>query len=78
MSRIEGIPILTCMYETASAIGTVGMTMGITPQLGTVSRCIIIFLMIFGRVGGLTMVYATLPSSRKFASKLPQEQVNVG
>ncbi len=78
ISRIEGIPILTCMYETASAIGTVGMTMGITPQLGTVSRCIIIFLMIFGRVGGLTMIYATLPSSRKFASKLPQESVNVG
>jgi trk system potassium uptake protein TrkH len=52
--------------------------MGITPSLEPASRCIIIFLMIFGRVGGLTMVYATLPSSRKFASKLPQEQVNVG
>ncbi len=78
ISRIEGLPILECLYEAASAIGTVGMTMGITPSLEPASRCIIIFLMIFGRVGGLTMVYATLPSSRKFASKLPQEQVNVG
>ena len=64
ISLVESLPLLTCMFEAASAIGTVGLTLGITPQLGPVSRGILIFLMYFGRVGGLTLIYAAVPSRR--------------
>ena len=33
ISRVENLPVLTCLFETASAIGTVGLSLGITPQL---------------------------------------------
>lgn len=55
---LEGIPLMDAMFETASAIGTVGLTLGATPTLGTASKLILIFLMYFGRVGGLTLIYA--------------------
>ena len=46
---LEGIPLMDAMFETASAIGTVGLTLGATPTLGTASKLILIFLMYFGR-----------------------------
>jgi trk system potassium uptake protein TrkH len=78
ISRYEGLPILACCYETASAIGTVGLTLGITPHLHTLSRLLLIGLMYFGRVGGLTLIYATIPNMRKCIVKLPAERLTVG
>ncbi len=78
MSMIEGLPMLDCLFETASAVGTVGLSLGITPGLGAVSRLILILLMFFGRVGGLTLIFAALSGTRKTASKLPQEKITVG
>ena len=49
------------MFEVASAIGTVGLTLGHTPHLSDVSRIIIILMMFLGRVGGLTFIYAIVP-----------------
>ena len=46
ISRVEGIPLQTCMFETASALGTVGLTLGITTKLGWISRAILIVLML--------------------------------
>lgn len=54
----DGISIGKCLFETASAVGTVGLTLGITPQLGILSRIVLIILMFMGRVGGLTLIYA--------------------
>ena len=78
ISLVESLPLLTCMFETASAIGTVGLTLGITPGLGQVSRMILIFLMYFGRVGGLTLIYAAVPARRMRNQRLPLENVSVG
>lgn len=78
ISNIEGIPLLTCLFETASAVGTVGLTLGITPTLSLASRIIIMLLMFFGRVGPLTLIYAALPSSENNKSKLPMEKITVG
>ena len=78
ISLVESLPLLTCMFEAASAIGTVGLTLGITPQLGPVSRGILIFLMYFGRVGGLTLIYAAVPSRRMRNQRLPLENITVG
>ena len=78
ISRIESMPLLTCLFETGSAIGTVGVTLGITTKLSLVSRIIIMLLMFFGRVGGLTLIYAAIPSSDIQNSRMPLENISVG
>ena len=78
ISSVENLPITKCLYETASAIGTVGLTTGITSTLGTVSKSILIFLMYMGRVGGLTIVLATHNNTKKNLFKYPQETITVG
>lgn len=78
ISCLEGLPVLTCLFETASAIGTVGLTLGITPELGAISRLILIGLMFFGRVGGLTLVFAAFSEKTGIMAKLPKEKITVG
>lgn len=78
ISCMEGLPVLDCLFEAASAIGTVGLSLGITGELGLISRGILILLMFFGRVGGLTLVYAALSGNQGNISKLPQEKITVG
>ncbi len=77
ISMIDGIPVGACLFETASAVGTVGVTLGITPSLGVASRIIVMILMFLGRVGALTLVYAAL-SGGKAASRYPLENITVG
>ncbi len=78
ISCFEGIPLMDSFFEAASAIGTVGLTTGITPALSAASRGVLIVLMFLGRVGGLTLVFATAAAMRQNPSKLPQEKVAVG
>ena len=78
ISRVENLPILTSLFETASAIGTVGLTLGITPHLSVISQLILIGLMFFGRAGGLTIVFAAHTGTVTNISKYPQEKITVG
>lgn len=78
ISMVEDLPLGVCVFETASAVGTVGLTLGITPSLGVTSQVILILLMFLGRVGGLTVIYAALSGSTKKLTKLPKESITVG
>ena len=78
ISMLENLPVLTCLFETASAIGTVGLSLGITPQLGWISHLLLIVLMFFGRVGGLTLIFAALSKIQGNSARLPQERITVG
>ena len=78
ISITEGLPMLTCLFETVSAVATVGLSLGITGSLGLFSRIVLILLMFFGRVGGLTLIFAALSQMRKNVSKLPRENITVG
>ena len=78
ISVAEDLPMDVCLFETASAIGTVGLTLGLTPSLGWLARGILIFLMFFGRVGGLTLIFAAMSETNKAAARLPQEKITVG
>lgn len=75
---IDKIPLLSALFETASAIGTVGLSLGVTPQLSMVSHIILIFLMFFGRVGGLTLIFAMTSKLAPSISRMPQENITVG
>lgn len=74
----ENMPIMPALFEAASAIATVGVTLGITPELCAASKVILIILMFFGRVGGMTIVYAALSAKHPYVSEFPQEKIMVG
>ena len=78
ISVYEHLPLSDCLYETSSAVGTVGLTLGITPQLHIPSQIVLIILTYLGRVGGLTLIYATLSGKKAGNAKLPQEKITVG
>ena len=56
--QLENISYITVLFECVSAIATVGLTIGITSQLGVISQCLLALLMLFGRVGSITFLLA--------------------
>jgi len=78
LSALQEIQLTDVLFETFSAIGTVGMTTGITRDLNTPSRVILIVLMYCGRVGSLS--FAAALSARRAPSfvKEPTEPVIIG
>ena len=74
----ENMPIVPALFEAASAIATVGVTPGITPDLCAASKAVLIILMFLGRVGGMTIVYAALSTKHPYVSEFPQEKIMVG
>lgn len=78
ISSVENMPMLPCMFETASAIATVGLSLGTTGDFGTCARLVLIVLMFFGRVGGLTIIFAALSRKKPHVLKFPQEKIAVG
>jgi trk system potassium uptake protein TrkH len=65
------------LFETVSAFGTVGLSMGVTAQLNDVQKLAIICMMFAGRVGPLTLAYAWY-SSRRRGITYAEESVMVG
>ena len=78
ISTYENLPLVSCLFETASAVGTVGLTLGITPQLHISSQIVLITLMYLGRVGGLTLIYAALSGEKTINARLPLEKITTG
>ena len=78
ISAVEGLPVLTVLFETTSAAATVGLTLGITPGLSMLSKLILAFLMIFGRAGSLTMLLAFSADRVPAASTKPLEKIQMG
>ena len=66
----ESLPFEGLLFEAASALGTVGLSTGITAQLTPIGKLILILLMFIGRVGPLTFGVALfLPSERRLRGK---------
>jgi trk system potassium uptake protein TrkH len=78
LSISEQLPVLPCMFECASALGTVGLTTGITPGLHTVGKLLLCAFMFFGRAGGLTISYAIVIGHNRPQRRYPSEKVTVG
>ena len=63
LSATNGLPMIDCLFETISAIATVGLSTGITPLLNEISQILLIILMYFGRVGVMTVSLGFLLSN---------------
>ena len=69
ISATSPVGFADSLFETVSAIGTVGLTAGATTRLSLVSKCMIILFMYFGRVGLLTISFGFLkrkPSGEQY------------
>lgn len=75
---IDGVGLMPALFESASAVATVGLSLGITAQLSTISHVLLILLMFFGRVGGLTLIYAVSAGDGPTGARLPVGWITVG
>ncbi len=74
----ERAPFLNTLFEAMSAIGTVGLSMGMTPSLTNAGKLVICILMFFGRIGPLSIGFALMGGTDKPSYSLPKEKVYVG
>ncbi len=75
---IEPYTFTQVLFETVSAIGTVGLSLGITPTLCATSKLILILLMFTGRVGGLTLMLVLAERRRNIKITRPTVQILIG
>ncbi|KAF1295725.1 Trk family potassium uptake protein [Enterococcus sp. JM4C] len=76
----QGFGIEYIAFEVFSAFGTVGLTMGLTPELSVIGKAVIISLMYIGRVGVLTVVFSLITTAQRqeVKYKYPEESVMIG
>jgi trk system potassium uptake protein TrkH len=74
----ENKPFLPLLFETVSAFGTVGLSMGITADLTILGKIFIIVLMFTGRIGPLTLGFALMKGSRARRIRYPDAKVMIG
>lgn len=77
---VDGLGLEYIVFEVVSAFGTVGLTMGLTPELSIVGKVIIISLMFIGRVGIMTVLLSLIAKARQQEQhfKYPEESVLIG
>jgi trk system potassium uptake protein TrkH len=69
---------LAVLFETVSAFGTVGLSMGITPSLTPAGKLLITLMMFIGRLGPLTMAYALAFRRRPAKYEYAEERMMIG
>ncbi|MFE4711487.1 MULTISPECIES: TrkH family potassium uptake protein [unclassified Paenibacillus] len=78
LSVTEQASFLAVLFEAVSAFGTSGITMGLTPELTTIGKMLIIILMFVGRIGPLTLAYALKPKKSKELYRYPEGNITIG
>lgn len=78
LSTTEDANFLSILFETTSAFGTVGLSMGLTGKLTVIGKIIISFTMFAGRLGPLTLAYALGPKKGKELYKHPEGKMIIG
>ncbi|WP_170006770.1 TrkH family potassium uptake protein [Bacillus fonticola] len=78
LSITEDQPLVALIFEVASAFGTTGLTLGITPDLSVIGKILIMLLMFIGRVGLLSFLFALGGNDKKLKYSYPKERVIIG
>ncbi len=75
---VQGIPLSAALFEAVSAIGTVGLTQGVTPLLSPAGKWTVIGLMFAGRVGSMSVVMALTPDRPPSKLRNVPEKILIG
>jgi trk system potassium uptake protein TrkH len=78
LSTTENFPFLGILFEVTSAYGTAGMSMGLTSQLTTFGKFVIIVLMFVGRLGPVTLAFTLTPKAEKELFRFPEGKITIG
>ena len=73
-----GASFIDLLYEASSALGTVGLTLGLTPKLSSLGKIFIMIMMYLGRVGPLTVMLALTRKRKKSGYKYPEGKILIG
>lgn len=72
------IPFVDLLFEVSSAFGTCGLSTGITGELSTASRWVLMFLMFTGRIGLVVLLFSLKRTDAEPRYHLPKERVIIG
>lgn len=75
---VNGLPFIDVLFEVFAAIGTTGMSLGVTQSLNIGCRFVIIVLMFCGRLGSLTFALSFMKYTAKKPVYAPQEKISIG
>ncbi|MFP7479274.1 TrkH family potassium uptake protein [Terribacillus saccharophilus] len=78
LASIEPFSLTEVLFEVCSAFGTVGLSLGITPELSDASKIVLMLLMFLGRVGILTFLYSLQRNSQTANYHYPKERIIIG
>ena len=74
----KGASFISLIFETASAFGTAGLSMGLTSELSNIGKVLIMILMYLGRVGPLTVVLSLTKKRVNSGVKYPEGKILIG
>lgn len=75
---VQPAAVTDVAFEVVSAIGTVGMSTGITRDMETISKLVLIFLMYCGRIGSMTFALSLRGHKIEAPVKVPTEKIMIG
>ena len=78
LSITEQAPLNYILFEVFSAFGTVGMSLGLTPELTILGKVVISMLMFIGRLGPLTIAFALAKGKKNSRVRYPEEKILIG
>lgn len=78
LSVTENQPLDSILFETFSALGTVGLTFGITPELSSLGRLVLVIAMLVGRLGPLAFMAFLVHRQQTAELEYPHENIRLG
>ena len=78
LSMTEDFPFEELLFEAVSAIGTVGLSLGITPELSVAGKMVLVVLMFWGRVGILSFFATLIREEKKVEIRYTEVNIPIG
>lgn len=78
LAKTESFTLIEIIFEVASAFGTTGLSLGITSELSSFAKCVLMFLMFVGRIGIFTFLFIIRGDEKKDLYHYPKERIIIG
>jgi trk system potassium uptake protein TrkH len=78
LAAVDSFSLKEALFNAASALGSVGLSMGMIPSLSVIGKSVIIVLMFAGRIGWITLLIALAKKRIDPAAERPTEKILIG